>query len=98
MRGYFALQLLPETGSDLGHAQRVGAEVEKVDLQADCVESQRVLPKLGDYSLRVPCRAPVTLAVSPIASTLGAGNALRSVLPLGVSGIALKKLMTAGIM
>ena len=58
---YVALQFMPKTRRDFSHAERVSSQVEEIDLQADRIEPQRILPKPDNYSFQFSTRSTMIL-------------------------------------
>ena len=86
-----------QPGHHLGGQQRVPAQVEEVVVDADPLHAQHLRPDLGQRRLQLG-RAVPRSAAARTRRRSGAGSALRSSLPFGVSGSASSATNAAGTM
>ncbi len=84
-------------GDHLGGQERVAAQLEEVVVDSDPLSLEDLLPRLCDEGLRRGPWRVVRFTRYDDSADSGAGRALRSTLPLGVSGKASRRTKAEGI-
>ncbi len=92
------LEGLADAGRQLGHQQRVAAELEEVVVDADALDAQKIAPESRPASAGRACGAECRSSRSSGRLASGAGRARRSTLPVGVRGSASRIVNTEGTM